>query len=105
MEKIENFFSAWRFLEEHKMFQDEGRSIFVKCLDIEVRQFHREVSGAGAQFPIVEIFLKCGVWYRSTDTGLGEPLMVRAPELDSSALTFEEAIIGLANLVLGRFGK
>lgn len=103
MAKIEGFLSAWRFLENHHMFQNEDRNMFLRCLEIKVEEATVPASGEGAGVATTRILLRCSKWCMADDTGLGEPLAIYEPELDSVASTFEEAIVMLANLVYARY--
>lgn len=98
MAKIEGFLDAWKFLENHHMFQNEERNMFLRCLEIKV-----EETADQEGVVTTRIRLRCSRWCMADDTGLGEPLAIYEPELDSVANTFEEAIVMLANLVYARY--
>lgn len=108
MSKFSTASEAWRFLKAHHMFQDGDEGVLEKCLKIEVREINPETSGVLGESTknTAECwFLKCSMWCKAKETGLGEPLIVPVPELDCDAPTLDEVVIKLANLVWDRYGN
>lgn len=94
--KFKDFFEAWNFLEDHRIFKDENElsSFLTRCLDIEVVKvdpLSDSINDDESKNTATRVWLECGEYnenYCNHDIGL-----------DCGGKTFEEAIIELANLV------
>ena len=95
-----NFHTAWNYLEDHIIFQDQKVlapyfvSHFNQCLNIEVVKVNPKTDSIDDDTTLntkVQIWLEAGAYlgkYKAHDI-----------DLDCGADTFEEAIIELASLV------
>jgi len=94
--KFKDFFEAWNFLEDHRIFKDKNEisSFIRRCLDIEVVKvdpISDSIDDDESKNTATRVWLECGEYnenYYNHDIGL-----------DCGGRTFEEAIIELANLV------
>jgi hypothetical protein len=98
-----NFYEAWKFLEEHRIYKDKefGLGHFERCLDIDVVKVN----------PINDIIeddeslnTKTQVWLESGSYEDEDRQGCHDYDLDCGANTFEEAVMKLATLVYLKFG-
>lgn len=90
-----NFYDAWIFLNEHKMFKhlfEQGLYTMV----VKVNPDTMEIDDDRTKNTKVQVWLEHGPW-EEVDFGL--PRHTHDFDLDSGGDTFEEAIIELAKLV------
>lgn len=108
-----DFYDAWYFLENHRIFQLEECSVFSECLSIEVVRVNPntdEIDDDESKNIITRVWLECGPWCHpdelpdeaKKDWPDGVPS--HDVDLDCGAPTFEEAVIELANLVAEKYG-
>ncbi len=114
MKPFVDFYAAWCFLEDHKIFKLEGTSIFHGCLSVEVIKVNpdtEKISDDETENTAIRVWLECGPWCgpdqltdeERKDFPFGLPS--HDIELDCGAPTFEQAIIKLANLVLKKYAS
>ena len=84
------FFEAWEFLLEHKMFNRFFRDILY-IMVVKVNPETNEVDDDNSKNTKTEVWLECGPWSAEYNT--------HDWDLDCGGDTFEEAIIKLAGLV------
>ena len=84
------FYDAWEFLLEHKMFNRYFRDILY-IMVVKVNPETCEVDDDNSKNTKTEVWLECGPWSADYNT--------HDWDLDCGGDTFEEAIIKLANLV------
>lgn len=103
-----DFYTAYKWLEEHPMFQEEfnydghtwNKSHFQECLDIDVVKVNpktNEIDDDESKNTKVEIWFECGEYHKKH--------RVHDWDLDCGGDTFEETIINLANLVMEFYGE
>ena len=100
--KITKFYDAFWFLCEHEIFQPENNydKDFLACLDIDVQKINPKTNKIDDNEKLntkVEVWLECGRYV--IDEHFDSPIHEHDIRLDCGGNTFEEAIIGLANLV------
>lgn len=114
MEPFVDFYAAWRFLEDHKIFELEECSVFFRCLSIEVVKVNpntKKIDDDEPKNTVTRVRLECGPWCHSDElTGEAredwpDGIASHDIELDCGAPTFEQAVIELANLVLKKYGS
>lgn len=91
-----NFYDAWIFLNEHKMFRhlfENGLYTMVVKVNPETNEIDDDLS----KNTKVQVWLEHGPWEKSADAIF--PQHTHDWDLDCGGDTFEEAIIELANLV------
>lgn len=88
--KAEEFYKAWEFLFEHKIFQGHFRERLY-IMVVKVNPFTNMVDDDDSKNIKVEIWLETGPY--------GEPYSTHDWDLDCGGNTFEDAIIKLASLV------
>ena len=96
MEESINFYDAWHFLENHKVFN----GCFQECYDIEVVKVNQDidmVDDDSSKNTKTQIWLECGPWDPDCRT--------HNIDLDCGGDTFEDAIINLAILVKNQYGE
>ncbi len=125
---LSNFYLTWRWLVEHPAFQAKGRmgrelaekgftdSRFAEVLDIDVQKVNPITNRVDEDQSLntqTEIWLECGAIWNPTEEDLGHPVpeqeqLIGATchdlHLDSSAETFEIAIMNLGRLVYEKYG-
>ena len=84
------FYDAWEFLLEHKMFNRFFRDILY-IMVVKVNPETNEVDDDNSKNTKTEVWLECGPW--------SEQYFTHDFDLDCGGDTFEEAIIKLADLV------
>lgn len=93
------FYDAWWFLYNHKLFQDEFNcSRFTECLDVQVEKVNpntNEVDDDKSKNTKTEIWLEIGKYDKE--------IRWHDIELDCGGATYEEAIIKLSNLVKKKY--
>ncbi len=96
------FYTAWRYLNDHKKFMDKyGIEGFFRALDIDVIMANPKtlaIDDDESKNTKVQVWLECGPYYEM-DINTGESGWEHDIRLDCGADTFEEAIIKLAKLV------
>jgi len=103
-----DFYTAYQFLYNHPMFQEEvsynndtwNESHFKECLDIEIVKVNPETNSIDddeIKNTKVQIWLECGRYDKEC--------RIHDIELDCGADTFELVIIELANLVEEWYGE
>ena len=98
-----NFYEAWQFLSEHKIFILKGLEYFPMCLHIEVVKINpttQEIDKKDELNTDVEVWLECG----PPEEGIVGVAPTHDIDLDCGMPTFEEAIIELASLVKKKYG-
>ena len=90
-----DFYEAYHYLREHNMFQGN----FQSCLDIEVVKVNplsKSIDDDDTLNTETNVWLECGKYSKY--------IPYHDFELDCGGVTFEEAIIKLANLVKKYYG-
>jgi hypothetical protein len=105
---IEEFYKAWTFLENHKIFKDKNECYyFSHCLSIDVVKVNpetREIDNDHTKNTEVEIWLECGKWI-TDEPDFSQGIASHDYELDCGGETFEEVIILLSKLVKSKYGE
>jgi hypothetical protein len=112
MTKFNNFYDAYKFLENHHIFEDKKffrkagfkQIDFLKSLDIQVVKVNPEtrvMEDDKSLNTLKNIWLECGP-YEETDSFEG---FIHDIDLDVGGNTFEEAIVNLAHLVFDKYGE
>lgn len=99
---FDNFYTAWNFLCNHKIYNDGGLfgTRFLYCLDIDVVKVNPKTKAISKRESLnteTNVWLESGPYHpehRNHDI-----------RLDCGAETFEKAIIELVNLVLKHYGN
>lgn len=95
-----DFYTSYRFLKHHKMFQG---SHFGQCLDIDVVKVNPETNRIEDDHRLntkTSVWLECGSYVENSDDPMMRDIHIcHDPRLDCGADTFEQAIIKLAQLV------
>ena len=115
IKKFNYFYDAWWFLHDHEIFVDKSldngqkdghhlwSSRFSDCLDIDVQKVNpknQAIDDNEALNTETEVWLECGPWdYVKYSDGNGTFGATHDYRLDCGGITFELAIIKLANLV------
>lgn len=89
------FYDAWIFLNEHKMFNNLFENGLYTCV-VKVNPETNEIDDDCSKNTKVQVWLEHGPWERQLN---GFPEHTHDWDLDCGGDTFEEAIINLANLV------
>ena len=87
-----DFYSAWRFLEEHKIFNDQF-NYYLWTEVVKVNPKTNSIDSDGSKNTQTQVWLEHGPF----DTEWGA--CTHDFDLDCGGATFEEAIINLAKLV------
>jgi hypothetical protein len=114
MEKFTDFYSAWKFLERHPMFQYDSSSMLDRCLEVEVVKVNPR-SGRTERDQkkntTTRVWLECGPYvvpqeltrdWEIKEFPHGVPSV--DPDLACGAPTFEKSIIKLATSVFKKYG-
>jgi hypothetical protein len=116
--KFKYFYDAWWFLYNHEIFIDKSldtgqkdghylwSSRFSDCLDIDVQKVNPKKQAVDEDKTLnteTEIWLECGPWWYDEDFGGWNAS--HDWRLDCGGITFEIAIIKLANLVFKHYGN
>lgn len=88
--KANNFYEAWEFLLEHKMFQRHFRELLY-IMVVKVNPLTNEVDDDRTKNTKTQVWLEVGPW--------SEQYHTHDWDLDCGGDTFEEAICKLADLV------
>ncbi len=113
MDTVNDFYDAWRFLNDHRIFDYHG-SHFDRCLQIEVIKVNPDTKKEekDASYNIeTRIWFECGPYLRPEELRAEERAHFPhgAPSIDTDLLcggaTFEEAIVALAQLVQEKYGS
>lgn len=98
-----NFFDAYHFLDDHKIFLDKYKfSRFQECLDIQVVKVDPQtemIHDNEVYNTATRVWLECGPVDEDTDT-----TNIHDTDLDVGAYSFEQAIILLAEQVFKKYG-
>lgn len=99
---FKDFYEAWWFLYEHRIFSDEyGDSRLDLCLDIQIVKVNPKTNSIEDNMNLntsTRVWLECGMY-------LGDNKSEHDIELDCGSETFEGAILQLATLVYKYYGK
>jgi len=117
--KFKYFYDSWWFLHDHSIFVDKSlddgkktykhalwSSRFQDCLEIDVQKVNPKKSEIDDNISLnteTEVWLECGPW--EYDEQFKYWSSSRDQRLDCGGITFEGAIINLANLVLKYYGN
>ena len=99
-ESFSDFYNAWWFLYNHPLFDNEGTSMFLSCLDVCVAKVNPhigEIDKDKKKNTRVEVWLEAGKYDKEYN--------YHDLDLDCGAKTYEEAIIQMANLLLNKYGN
>jgi len=104
-----DFYEAWNFLVDHPMFQDKQHiNLFSGCVDINVVKVNpatEQIDDKADLNTATRVWLEAGPYeYGYVQDNQEEGCYSHDIELDCSGITFEEAIIELANLVVNKYG-
>ena len=101
--KTEQFYDAWHWLNEHKIFTNMyGHNMFSLCLSIDVVKVYGKTNAVdddNTKNDKVQIWLECGAFDDDSECGCHDI------DLDCGSDTFEKAIVELANLVWKTYGN
>lgn len=101
--KFTNFFDAYHFLYDHKIFLDKHKfSRFQECLDVQVVRVNPEnemIDDNPVLNTATRVWLECGPVDEETDA-----TNIHDTDLDVGAYSFEQAIILLAEQVFQKYG-
>jgi hypothetical protein len=100
------FHEAWHFLDTHHYFHDPRINApnFKEALDIEVvkvNPINGEIDDDESKNTHTNVWLECGNYFKED----GYEGFCHDYNLDTGAMTFEQAIINLANIVKEKYGE
>ena len=98
----DDFYKAWRYLEEHPYFQFDGMEYFPANLTIEVvkvEPISKKIVDDASKNTLTQIWIEAGPPFWCTEFEPHQVVCGLDHELDTGGTTFEQAIINMANLL------
>lgn len=107
------FYEAWRYLSEHKLFEKNGINCFDSLLMINVVKVNpvtQEIDDNEEKNTLVQVWIETGAWHMPEDYPEEDRWQISKDgiqnhdyDLDCGGNSFEDAIIELAKLVKEKY--